>query len=274
MYEDRFLKTMIEYIKYEEDIDNKNELLTILRCSSLSFDKTRIFATKSYQYWEDINIRVPIPMLKKAREHKAQFEEIAKYIYKETDEYDLKSLVIKPKIIDSDENTVSEHDVVFDKIKETIIQGIRSAKYIIWVAVAWITDREIYDELIAKKKVGVNIRIITSDETTNRFLIDDLEREFDTIRVPCWGESNRNRLHDKFCIIDFEYVMHGSYNWSKNAQNNKETLSTAIDRDFVRKFLDQFISLYNEYKLKRAIRFNRIALFYDIKFNLFPFGED
>lgn len=40
-------KTMIEYIKYEEDIENKNELLTILRCSMLLFDKTRSFATKN-----------------------------------------------------------------------------------------------------------------------------------------------------------------------------------------------------------------------------------
>lgn len=241
-------KTMIEYIKYEEDIKNKNELLTILRCSMLLFDKTRSFATKNYQFWENINLRVPIPMLKDARKYKDQLEEIARSIYVESEEYDLHSFFIKPKVIDNIENDTVEHDVVFDEIKETIIQGIRDAKYIIWAAVAWITDREIFNELVAKKKAGVNIRIITSDEESNKWLIDELEKEFDTIRVPCWGNNNRNRLHDKFCIIDFEYVMHGSYNWSKNAQNNEETLSTAIDRDFVRKFLDQFISLYNEYK--------------------------
>lgn len=241
-------KTMIEYIKYEEDIENKNELLTILRCSMLLFDKTRSFATKNYQFWENINLRVPIPMLKDARKYKDQLEEIARSIYVESEEYDLHSFFIKPKVIDNIENDTVEHDVVFDEIKETIIQGIRGAKYIIWAAVAWITDREIFNELVAKKKAGVNIRIITSDEESNKWLIDELEKEFDTIRVPCWGNNNRNRLHDKFCIIDFEYVMHGSYNWSKNAQNNEETLSTAIDRDFVRKFLDQFISLYNEYK--------------------------
>lgn len=241
-------KTMIEYIKYEEDIENKNELLTILRCSMLLFDKTRSFATKNYQFWENINLRVPIPMLKDARKYKDQLEEIARSIYVESEEYDLHSFFIKPKVIDNIENDTVEHDVVFDEIKETIIQGIRDAKYIIWAAVAWITDREIFNELVAKKKAGVNIRIITSDEESNKWLIDELEKEFDTIRVPCWGNNNRNRLHDKFCNIDFEYVMHGSYNWSKNAQNNEETLSTAIDRDFVRKFLDQFISLYNEYK--------------------------
>lgn len=41
-------------------------------------------------------------------------------------------------------------------------------------------------------------------------------------------------MHDKFCIIDFEYVMHGSYNWTKTANFNDETLATALDRDFVK----------------------------------------
>lgn len=84
-------KTMIEYIKYEEDIENKNELLTILRCSMLLFDKTRSFATKNYQFWENINLRVPIPMLKDARKYKDQLEEIARSIYVESEEYDLHS---------------------------------------------------------------------------------------------------------------------------------------------------------------------------------------
>ena len=41
--------------------------------------------------------------------------------------------------------------------------------------------------------------------------------------------------------------MHGSYNWSKTAQNNEETLSTALDREFVKKFLDEFVSLYKQF---------------------------
>ena len=58
MNSDALLKTMIEYIKYEE-VENKTELLAILRGSKLSFDKTRAFTSKSWQYWENIDIRVP-----------------------------------------------------------------------------------------------------------------------------------------------------------------------------------------------------------------------
>ena len=51
---------------------------------------------------------------------------------------------------------------------------------------------------------------------------------------------------DKFCIVDLDYVMHGSYNWSKNANYNEETLATALDREFVSKFADEFMEIYNE----------------------------
>ena len=76
-------------------------------------------------------------------------------------------------------------------------------------------------------------------------MLQNLEEEFETVKVPLSGMYLSNRLHDKFCIIDFEFVMHGSYNWSKNARNNDETLETALDRDLVKKFADEFMRLYN-----------------------------
>ena len=53
-------------------------------------------------------------------------------------------------------------------------------------------------------------------------------------------------MHDKFCIIDFEYIMHGSYNQTKVAEYHDETLATALDRDFVKKFADEYIRLYGK----------------------------
>ena len=73
-----------------------------------------------------------------------------------------------------------------------------------------------------------------------------LSENFDLRLIPHHGWNDWNRMHDKFCIIDFEYVMHGSYNWTKTANFNDETLATALDRDFVKKFADEFIRLYGE----------------------------
>jgi len=245
MNEQQFLKTMIETVKYD-DCDKKDELLGILRNSIITYDSTRSYSSKPNHYWEYIDVRVPIPMLKVAKTLKESLETIASLVHMGYDEYEFGGLRIKPKPVELDSDEDIEHDVVFDEIKETIIQGIRNAKYTIWVAVAWFTDNEIFEELILRKKAGVSIRIITSAEDSNRHLIEKLESNFEIVKVPLSGNYLSNRFHDKFCIIDFEFVMHGSYNWSKNARGNDETLATALDRDFVRKFADEFMRLYVE----------------------------
>lgn len=248
MNEKQFLKTMLDTVKYDK-FDNKSELLTILRNSMITYDKTRDYARKTDYFWEYIDLRVPVPMLMEARKFKRIFEKLASDVYIETDNYEFCGLFIKPKPVELDTDEVKEHDVVFDEIKDEIIQGIRNAKYTIWVAVAWITDKDIFNELLLRKKAGVSIRIITSDEQSNRYLMSDLESNFEVVKVPLReGSYFHNRLHDKFCVIDLEFVMHGSYNWSKTATGNDETLATALDKDFVRKFADQFIKLYNENK--------------------------
>ncbi len=75
-----------------------------------------------------------------------------------------------------------------------------------------------------------------------------MESEFEVIKVPIKGKCFSNRMHDKFCIVEFEFVMHGSFNWSKNARHNDETLATALDKDFIRKLSDEFNNLYQENK--------------------------
>lgn len=47
---------------------------------------------------------------------------------------------------------------------------------------------------------------------------------------------------------DLGDVMHGSYNWTKAANYNGETLETSVDRELVKKFADQFIKMYTEGK--------------------------
>lgn len=241
-----FLKTMIETVKHD-NYAKKDELLGILRNSKITYDRTSVYGSKSGYFREYVCIRVPVPMLTIARELFEFLEQLVSEVYIEPNDtqqdYEFWGLRIKPKPVELEKDEVIEHDVVFDEIKEEIVQGIRNAKYIVWVAVAWFTDREIFKELLLRKKAGVHVRIITSNEETNRYLLNDLEENFEVVSLPLKGF---NRFHDKFCIIDLEFVMHGSYNWSKNARNNDETLATALDRDFVRKFADEYIRIFNE----------------------------
>lgn len=242
-----FLQTVIEVLKYDSKFKSyKEDLLPILRRAHINNLPQYGFVRggRSGQRYEDIEIRVPVPLLDTANEFIEALGEIVSYVYEESDDYGLGSIYVRPKILRAEEVEYKEHDVEFSEIQEKIIQGIRDAKYSIWVAVAWVTNQSIIDELCAKKNKGVNVRLIISEEDNNKPFYKQLFNNFDTVVIPHFGWKDWNRMHDKFCIIDFEYVMHGSYNWTNTAEYNHETLATALDRDFVKKFADEFVRLY------------------------------
>lgn len=246
---DMFKQTMLDVLKYDSKFEDKeNVLLPILRRATVNNlpQWEYVKCGRSGQRYEDIELRVPVPLLDEANAVQENLYDLVRYVYQESDEYGLGEVSIRPKILRPNDVEYKEHDVVFSKIEDTIIQGIRDAKYIIWTAVAWLSNQAIIDELLAKKTQGVNIRLIISEEDTNKSFYDQLSEKFDTVVIPHFGWKDWNRMHDKFCIIDFEYVMHGSYNWTSSAKYNDETWATALDRDLVKKFADEFIRLYNK----------------------------
>lgn len=52
-------------------------------------------------------------------------------------------------------------------------------------------------------------------------------------------------MHDNFCIIDMDYVMQGSYNWTPTANYNEETLAPALDHELAKKFAKESMELNN-----------------------------
>lgn len=248
MNESQFLRTMIETLKWDgEDYEHREKILSILRYAEIDFEKTTNFTRKSYQYYENIIIRIRIPMLKEAKRLIESFRKLVSYIYRETEEYALGSVLIKPKPVEGQDIDRNEHFVAFEEIREEIIQGIRIAKYVIWASIGWFTDRVIYEELLSKKKEGIQIRIVTSDVSNNDRLKNELIRDFNALFVPGFGAYGYNLVHNKFCIVDFEFVMHGSYNWTYAAEYNDETWITSIDKELVAEFAEEFKKLYIKY---------------------------
>lgn len=244
-----FLQTMLEVLKHDNKFKDKQTLmLPILRRAKINNIPQYEFVRcgQSGQRYENIEIRVPIPLINNANEILEDLRSLVRYVYEESSAHDLGEVLIRPLILQDEEFEHKEHDVMFSDIQDTIIQGIRDAKYVIWGAVAWLTNQVIIDELLAKKQQRIDVRLIISEETNNCPYYKQLSENFDTVLIPHHGWEEWNRMHDKFCIIDFEYVMHGSYNWTKVANYNDETLATALDRDFVKKFADEFMCLYRK----------------------------
>ena len=56
-------------------------------------------------------------------------------------------------------------------------------------------------------------------------------------------------MHNKFCIIDKNIVLNGSYNWTDNAErNNLENIQVTYDDTLASKFLIQFDEILKECK--------------------------
>ncbi len=55
-------------------------------------------------------------------------------------------------------------------------------------------------------------------------------------------------MHNKFCIIDLEVVINGSYNWTKKAKSNHESITVTSDSsDIALDFFEEFKNIKDQY---------------------------
>lgn len=151
---------------------------------------------------------------------------------------------IANKLIQGDlgEDDATAGKAYFEKIREQILSEIKKAEFTIWIAVAWFTDPILFESLSAKKAQGLNIQIIVNDDEINSR--SDLDySQFEVYKLPPLGTRSINRMHHKFCIIDFRVVIHGSYNWTKAARYNGETIEISSGYHKAKQFSQEFMKL-------------------------------
>lgn len=143
-------------------------------------------------------------------------------------------------LLDEDENI--NLVTKFDDIRELIKSEINKSKFLIWVAVAWLTDRDLANLLYLKSKEGINVQIILNDDKINSKIIPSLKKLFEIHLIS--KEHDYNKLmHHKFCVIDLKKVIHGSYNWTIKAEYNDETISLIEDKATAEEFANEFIRI-------------------------------
>ena len=131
-----------------------------------------------------------------------------------------------------------ETQAYFQNIQAQIQTRLLAAETEIDLAVAWFTDRLLFDVVCQKAKNGVNVRLLLFDDDINQYLsFQDL--------VACGGKVFRiseKLMHNKFCVIDREVVISGSYNWTNKAKNdNYENITiTTGDPLFALQFVQEF----------------------------------
>lgn len=139
----------------------------------------------------------------------------------------------------------SSVQVIFNEDIQKQLQSVLTlAKKSLKIAVSWFTNLTIFKQVKEIAASGINVQLITNNDLTNNggycLNFNDLIQagvEVSLIEYP-------HLLHHKFCIIDDNIVVNGSYNWTRFSAKNYENITIIRnDLDVVDAFADEFDEL-------------------------------
>lgn len=138
--------------------------------------------------------------------------------------------------------------VEFDNIDQELKKLLLEARESVFACVAWINGEvygPIFRELVRRR---VSVHLIYNHDYINRDLSEYLPAEVERIALVA-SKSSAHLMHHKFCVIDNEVVVTGSFNWSKRAPDHHENI-VIIRGDFgaVARFRMEFEDLFEHHR--------------------------
>lgn len=151
-------------------------------------------------------------------------------------------------------NDGKEVDIYFSPAGNPLYKGIlpllTKAKKEIFVSIFYLTNKEIINALIEAKKQGVDVKIIYDAVGANAMKekVRSLRDAGVLLKVENWGGKN----HEKNMVIDSEYLITGSANFSnsgmkKNDENILIFKNAALAGFYRKHFLNLYNSIDNKY---------------------------
>ncbi|NFO12108.1 DUF1669 domain-containing protein [Clostridium botulinum] len=197
---------------------------------------------------------------------KSNEESLMQMLRKEIKNLKEENKELKEKIIVFPKRTSEEISIRFfdENIEEVIIKNIHEAKKEIFIAVAWFTSKTIMDELNNLKRRGINIKVIINNNESNKnfntYKLMNVCSELKKVIMPKRkNTSYSNFMHNKYCIIDNEKVIDGSYNWSNNAKYNLEHIIVIESIVVAKMYKENFDKLYNNPKYYNFEEYNELG---------------
>lgn len=142
----------------------------------------------------------------------------------------------------------------FTDIQTIIAADLDGASQSIEAAVAWLTDPVLFEALLKAARRGCRVRLALLDDATNHQSGVNLERLRAAGGEVFWipeAEQGQGSLHHKFCVIDGDGVITGSYNWTRRATRADENiLRVRGDAALAAGYGDAFAQLLDKYRLQ------------------------
>lgn len=140
-------------------------------------------------------------------------------------------------------------EAIFENIADRIYLELEQAQTSIYIAVAWLTNKNLFNILLEKAQQGIAVQLMLSNDHINEQSYVDYS-QLDTLNSAAYliGDGKKDLMHNKFCVIDSNTVINGSYNWSYKAEKNHENiLITKGDNVLAEQFIKQFKKIRNSY---------------------------
>lgn len=140
-------------------------------------------------------------------------------------------------------------EAVFEGISKRIEKELKTAQSSIYIAVAWFTNRNLFDVLLEKAQDGIHVQLMLSNDHINtNSHVDHTRLRIKNSAAYLIGDGDRDLMHNKFCVIDGDTVINGSYNWSYKAERNHESIViTKGDNFLAEQFIEQFKKICGNY---------------------------
>lgn len=145
-------------------------------------------------------------------------------------------------------------DTIFSDIENRIINEIMLARKSIKIAVAWFNLQSILNILELKAKGGIAVTIILNhdeiNDNSNSLNFSTFKKDGGTL---IWAQNKYSTMHEKFCIIDDEVLLHGTYNWTNRAEkkNDEHLCIHKEEPQIVGQFCGRFEELREKYSLPK-----------------------
>ena len=123
-------------------------------------------------------------------------------------------------------------------ITNNVLPLIQNAKKYVYIPTFIITHEELANELINAKKRGVDVKLII--DATNVYSRKSKIKELRNAGVPVKVENYAGKMHSKSIIIDDEYIVAGSMNFSNSGENKNDENVLIIENKTLARYYKGF----------------------------------
>lgn len=130
----------------------------------------------------------------------------------------------------------------FKNIRNELVSLLEGAKEEVVVAMAWFTNAELFQSLISCLDRGVKVELILLDDPINWYpYAPDFNLFILKGGLLYIASPENGRMHNKFCVVDKEFSITGSYNWTYYAESrNHENIIILNNPDVSKAYQSEF----------------------------------